>query len=342
MLNETYYNYMNVNLEKGWFALVAIDVWIFFGNLFVILLIFAFKKLFDNNTTKIILSLSITDLLLSIFVLPFTIYYQVNGEWSLTKGACIFWLSSDMQLTTASILHLCAISFERYLSIARPIEFRTQIRKRIITLILISWLLSFILCTIPFALIATLVDGFVIQLSHNNKIRCSFFSQYFLAYASMITFWLPLCLMIFFGVKTIWYIKKKAKENFQRRSVFKLQSNALKLLTREPKSVSFNDNFDNSIQKSIEIQKSLKRREIQAQRTLIVVLIVFVLSYFPLFVFFAFSIICNNSCNFLVDFDTNLIYVTTTWLGYLSSGINPCLYAFFNSNFKSALKSIFK
>ncbi len=104
------YIYYKPQKDYYWLFLVIIGIWIFIGNFIVVLLILKYKQIFNNNTTKIILSLSVTDLCLSIFVLPFALYTQVNrSEWNLGYYTCLLWLGFDMQLTTTSIFHLVSI-----------------------------------------------------------------------------------------------------------------------------------------------------------------------------------------------------------------------------------------
>ena len=104
----------------------------------------SFFSLSNNNTTKIVLSLSITDLLLSILVMPFTFYSEINvSVWKLGHKVCVLWLSSDLHLTTTSIFHLCSLAYERYLSVAKPIKFRKKLQQRALILIACGWLLSF-------------------------------------------------------------------------------------------------------------------------------------------------------------------------------------------------------
>jgi hypothetical protein len=204
----------NRNYEYHWLLLLIIEFSVLIGNFCMIFLILCDKNLYTNNTTKIVLSLSITDLLMSILVLPFTLYSQVSYfEWRLGFGSCILWLSSDIQLTTTSIFHLVSISYERYLSVLKPIKFRNKMKKRITRLIVLNWSLSFVFCTLPFFILSNFYRDNIYLMNKKyigDAHLCGFFSRSrkFLGYATFITFWLPLGMMIFLGIKTMGKIGK--------------------------------------------------------------------------------------------------------------------------------------
>ena len=193
-----------------WSVLFIIEALVFTSNLLLICLILFEKRLYTNNTTRIVLSLSVTDLLLSIFVMPFTLYSQLDfSNWRLGYTVCLFWLSSDVQLTTTSIFHLCSISFERYLSIAEPVKFRNNMKRRISVLIALSWLLSFVVVTLPFVLLSfSHIDIYEKSEHSSQRFTCNFSSSSFIAYTTVVTFWLPLVVMVNYGIRSIYLIRK--------------------------------------------------------------------------------------------------------------------------------------
>ena len=112
----------------GVISLMAISI--FFRNAVVILAATMFKKLLRSVSNLFTLSLAVTDLLLADLVLLLAITNQVLGYW-------IFW--------PASLLHLCAISVDRYIAICHPSHYHrlmTKTRSRLICLSL--WLLGVI------------------------------------------------------------------------------------------------------------------------------------------------------------------------------------------------------
>ncbi|KAI3388978.1 hypothetical protein SNEBB_006637 [Seison nebaliae] len=85
----------------------------------------------------------------------------------------------------------------------------------------------------------------------------------------------------------------------------------------------------------------IRARELQAQQTLMIVLVVFILLYLPFFTLMAIYVTFPNY--FVNDYRLSQdIFYGLTWLGYSSSGINPCLYAFLNRHFKRAFRNLFQ
>ncbi|KHJ96246.1 hypothetical protein OESDEN_03798 [Oesophagostomum dentatum] len=75
------------------------------------------RKLKSVTTNKFIASLAVSDLLVGLVVMPLSLYYKLhNDEWTLGYTWCQFHLVSGVFSTTASIVHLVAISLDRYRS----------------------------------------------------------------------------------------------------------------------------------------------------------------------------------------------------------------------------------
>lgn len=63
--------------------------------------------------------------------------------WPLPRYLCPVWISLDVLFSTASIMHLCAISLDRYVAIRNPIEHsRFNSRTKAIMKIAIVWAIS--------------------------------------------------------------------------------------------------------------------------------------------------------------------------------------------------------
>lgn len=119
------------------------------GNLLVVMAVFASAKL-RTVTNFIIVSLAVSDLLVGLAVLPYSITIEVLEFWIFGELWCQIWLAMDVWLCTASILNLCAISIDRYLAITRPVHYRAIMSNlRVKMLIAVVWVLSFIICFPP-------------------------------------------------------------------------------------------------------------------------------------------------------------------------------------------------
>lgn len=71
------------------------------SNAFVLTTIFLTRKL-HTPANYLIGSLAVTDLLVSILVMPISIVYTITHTWSFGQILCDIWLSSDITCCTAS------------------------------------------------------------------------------------------------------------------------------------------------------------------------------------------------------------------------------------------------
>lgn len=76
------------------------------------------------------MSLAFADLLVALVVMPFAAIELTTGHWRYGEIFCLVRTSLDVQLTTASILHLCCIALDRSVQVRGDddITYRTQRR----------------------------------------------------------------------------------------------------------------------------------------------------------------------------------------------------------------------
>ncbi|RWS06293.1 5-hydroxytryptamine receptor-like isoform X2 [Dinothrombium tinctorium] len=132
-------------LLGGLVVLIASTI---FGNILVILAILREKSL-KLTSNYLILSLAITDLLLACLVMPISSIYGINGEWNFGSTLCDIWLAADVLCCTASILHLLAIAFDRYLALTNIDYIHHRGKKHVGGMIFIIWLVAAIISLAP-------------------------------------------------------------------------------------------------------------------------------------------------------------------------------------------------
>ncbi|KAJ7993621.1 hypothetical protein DPEC_G00256530 [Dallia pectoralis] len=114
-----------------------------FGNACVVAAI-ALERSLQNVANYLIGSLAVTDLMVSVLVLPMAALYQVLNKWTLGQEICDIFISLDVLCCTSSILHLCAIALDRYWAITDPIDYvNKRTPKRAVLLISLTWLIGF-------------------------------------------------------------------------------------------------------------------------------------------------------------------------------------------------------
>lgn len=92
--------------------LVIINALVLAGNCLVILAVFSSSKL-RTVTNLFIVSLAVSDLMLGVGVLPFSMANTVFESWVFAVTWCSIWQAIDVWMSTASILNLVVISLDR-------------------------------------------------------------------------------------------------------------------------------------------------------------------------------------------------------------------------------------
>jgi len=115
-----------------------------------------------------------------------------------------------------------------------------------------------------------------------------------------------------------------------------LNFNNPNLIKRKKHSIfSQTENWSNH--SNIRISKA--RNERKALKVLIIIFIVFVCLWSPFFLFNTLSAFCkSDKCFFL----TQNMLMPITWLGYISSMVNPIVYTMFSNNFRKAVFNLLK
>lgn len=118
------------------------------GNVFVIAAIILERSL-QGVSNYLILSLAVTDLMVAVLVMPISVVNQVSVFWYLGSELCDMWISFDVLCCTASILHLVAISLDRYWAVSNIDYIRRRCAKQIIIMIVIVWIVSVLISITP-------------------------------------------------------------------------------------------------------------------------------------------------------------------------------------------------
>ncbi|EHH19374.1 hypothetical protein EGK_20065 [Macaca mulatta] len=120
-----------------------------FGNVLVIIAVFTSRAL-KAPQNLFLVSLASADILVATLVIPFSLANEVMGYWYFGKAWCEIYLALDVLFCTSSIVHLCAISLDRYWSITQAIEYNLKRTPRRIKAIIITvWVISAVISFPP-------------------------------------------------------------------------------------------------------------------------------------------------------------------------------------------------
>lgn len=348
------------------------------GNILVIIAIFKNESL--HKISNIFLaSLAIADCSVGILAMPPNAIQLLSGKWYFKSQFCKFWFSCDVLFSTASILHLCCIAIDRYLSVSDKYVY-SYVREdptgiRVKLMIGGCWITSALLSFIPiFTGIFTTQEQWEIihQLDYETG-YCAF--KVNLPYrfiSSVISFWLPcLGLIVFYSLVCIkaYKIEKKHQRDFMNTARSEKRKNnsesrkfseilitegqnlinSFKKSNKQKKSRSFDIKIGESQSFSIrnssiykrDSQLGIWRSEFSMIRTLGFVMAVFILCWLFFFLRYTF---CGPTFNICTDYISNSVIVEDIlfWIGYFNSMVNPFLYNYTNKDFQRAFRKLLK
>ncbi|XP_053313471.1 G-protein coupled receptor 161 [Spea bombifrons] len=130
-------------------AIIIIDILICLGNLVIVVTLYK-KSYLLSLSNKFVFSLTLSNLLLSMLVLPFVIVSSILREWIFGVVWCNFSALLYMLISSASMLTLGIIAIDRYYAVLYPMVYPMKITgNRAVLAIAYVWLHSLIGCLPP-------------------------------------------------------------------------------------------------------------------------------------------------------------------------------------------------
>uniref|UniRef100_A0A674HES9 5-hydroxytryptamine receptor 4 n=1 Tax=Taeniopygia guttata TaxID=59729 RepID=A0A674HES9_TAEGU len=315
------------------------------GNLLVMVAVCRDRQLRKIKTNYFIVSLAFADLLVSVLVMPFGAMELVQDNWIYGEMFCLVRTSLDVLLTTASILHLCCISLDRYYAICcQPLVYRNKMTPLRIALMLGGcWIIPTFISFLP------IMQGWnsigiidLIQQRQFNKASNSTYCIFMVnkPYAitcSVVAFYIPFLLMVLAYHRI--YVTARA----HARQIRLLQRAGNPAEPRQGHQEPRQDHQEprqghqeprqghQEPRQHPPDQHSTHRMktETKAAKTLCIIMGCFCLCWAPFFV----TNIVDPFINYTVP---GKLWTAFLWLGYINSGLNPFLYAFLNKAFRRA------
>ncbi|XP_041066347.1 alpha-2B adrenergic receptor [Carcharodon carcharias] len=123
-------------------AISFIIIFTIIGNVLVIIAVLTSRSL-QAPQNLFLVSLAAADILVATLVMPFSLANELMGYWYFKKIWCEIYLALDVLFCTSSIVHLCAISLDRYWSVTQAIQYNSKrTPRRIRCVILTVWFIA--------------------------------------------------------------------------------------------------------------------------------------------------------------------------------------------------------
>ncbi|XP_004681054.1 PREDICTED: alpha-2A adrenergic receptor [Condylura cristata] len=275
-----------------------------FGNVLVIIAVFTSRAL-KAPQNLFLVSLASADILVATLVIPFSLVNEVMGYWYFGKAWCEIYLALDVFFCTSSIVHLCAISLDRYWSITQAIEYNLKRTPRRIKAIIVTvWVISAVISLPPLITIEKGGGGG----QQPAERRCEINDQKWYVISSCIgSFFAPCLIMILVYVRIYQIAKRRTRVPHSRRG---------------PDAAGPPGGAE----------RRRQNREKRFTFVLAVVIGVFVVCWFPFF--FTYSLTAFG-CSV-----PRMLFKFFFWFGYCNSSLNPVIYTIFNHDFRRAFKKI--
>jgi len=262
-------------------------------------------------TNLLMASLAVADITVALLVMPYLLVYDLTRTWNFGWLFCHLWISCDVMCCTASILHLCLIALDRYVAISRPLHYKMLMpKRRAVVLIVFAWLCSAAISFFPVML------GWYAESreTYHDSSQCGLrVNKTYAIVSSLTSFYIPSQVMLYIYIR-IFFIAKKQSHEIQRLEHL-LPQNTNRLEHRR-------------------IMRYTRKvlADTKATRTLGLIIGTFILCWMPFFLMYIILPFCQ-SCSLQYEAQSAI-----TWLGYVNSSMNPCIYGFFNTDFRQAFK----
>nr|XP_020043274.1 G-protein coupled receptor 161-like [Castor canadensis] len=148
----------NLTVEEGgeggvivteFIAIIIITVFVCLGNLVIVVTLYK-KSYLLTLSNKFVFSLTLSNFLLSVLVLPFVVTSSIRREWIFGVVWCNFSALLYLLISSASMLTLGVIAIDRYYAVLYPMVYPMKITgNRAVMALVYIWLHSLVGCLPP-------------------------------------------------------------------------------------------------------------------------------------------------------------------------------------------------
>lgn len=321
------------------------------GNSLIIAVLVRNRRM-RTVTNLFLLSLSVSDLMVSLVCIPFTLIPNLMKDFIFGIGICKLVMYFMGVSVSVSTFNLVAISLERYSAICNPLTSRAwQTKSHAAKVITATWAVSFILM-LPYPISSTLKPftrfnnstGHMCRLMWPNDI----IQQSWYVSLLLILFLIPgIVMMTAYGLISVELYRGIKFELSSRKASRDRQSSTGSIKpgdsdgcylqpSNKKKSTSSSSNsmVGRVCSASPTANLVAKKRVI---RMLLVIVFLFFICWTPIFVVNAWQAFDRRSAHQLTGAPISFIHL----LSYTSACVNPIIYCFMNKRFRQGMLSTF-
>ncbi|KAM3927096.1 alpha-2Db adrenergic receptor-like [Leptodactylus fuscus] len=343
------------------------------GNILVVFSIFTSRALRAPQNLFLV-SLASADILVGALIIPFSLAKEVMGYWHFGNVWCSMYLALDILFCTSSIVHLCAISIDRYWSVTKAVKYNLKrTPKRIKSMIAIIWVVSAVISFPP-----------LLKTNTHKEWRCDLNDDtWYVLFSCTVSFFLPCFIMIFLYCRIYRVAKHRAStvsnlknglsgcsnvppgmcyhqdcldhHNHHDGEEMDLEdsSSSIHRFPETTHPAPANGNNTTKVQRlswsmnrgqqrrdrSISISQSRLQQLREKRLTFVLAVVIggFVICWFPFFFTYSLESVCRGRCG-ISDALFNFFF----WIGYCNSSLNPIIYTAFNRDFRKAFRKLLR
>ncbi|XP_022243497.1 alpha-2C adrenergic receptor-like [Limulus polyphemus] len=204
--------YSRINIILIALIVTCVMVIIVVGNMLVCIAI-ATEKSLKTVQNWFIASLAVSDFLVGLVVMPFSLANELMGYWIFGHIWCDIHAALDVLLCTASINNLCLISLDRYWSVTHAVEYlKKRTPTRAIAMICFVWLLSALISLPPLV-------GWKKSDRPTDYPECKVSEEIgYVLYSALGSFYIPAAVMVFVYIRIFFAARSRARRHVKKKT----------------------------------------------------------------------------------------------------------------------------
>ncbi|XP_048052748.1 alpha-2C adrenergic receptor [Megalobrama amblycephala] len=182
------------------------------GNVLVVIAVLTSRALKPPQNLFLV-SLASADILVATLIIPFSLANELMGYWFFGKVWCDIYLALDVLFCTSSIVHLCAISLDRYWSVTQAVEYNLKrTPRRVKGMIVVVWLIAAVISFPPLISMDRNKDG------DKSEPQCQLNDHtWYILYSSIGSFFAPCVIMILVYIRIYQVAKTRTRNMSEKR-----------------------------------------------------------------------------------------------------------------------------